>query len=232
MGTNFKNKPPLMLFSGIAAVLNLISSADYILNGLLFNIHNLLSNLFLCAASILILLSSANSSEQKSNTIPFSVLALTATSSLVPFVCQFIFTYIRYTGLYLLVSLVSGVLFVASIILLLLGKPKYYKITVIIGAVINIIVYLFFCIMDLPFYFEYGSVIRLILSIFDYAGTIIFFGVLIVYAMSLSKSENEDQDLLNLNPAKALSLLKERYESGVITEEEYNALRSEILNNL
>lgn len=84
------------------------------------------------------------------------------------------------------------------------------------------------------FIFSTRDIINLILNLFYYIGAPLFFITVLVFGLknSLRPKKAEKNACENLNPIDALRNLKENFEQGKISEEEYNTARASILNKL
>lgn len=141
---------------------------------------------------------------------------------------------------YLISSLLSSAPFVLAIISALKGFSK--KSLTIIAFSVSFIICVFSIIgifLNIGYYLSNELYITLITSLCGILGTISFCISLFLFAMNnriptllTFSSEHENKNPEKMSPEQSLKLIKDKLDCGIISEEEYQAQRADIISKL
>jgi len=145
-------------------------------------------------------------------------------------------------GYYILRELIIAVIRIASIVIALLGALKGFS-----NKILVILPFVFLFLFDLYFvtnyarsiianshtvmlYYNFSALVKYIAEILLHIALFLF--ALLNKLPPLLRGKEADRITRNLPPEQALALLQEKFELGILTEEEYKRQRAEIIDKL
>lgn len=249
---NFKFKKEVTILSWIAMIATVLGNITYFVQynfepetytyELSIHFPSILS-LFLWALTlapcVLLVLYVSKFQDRFHDTIMVSaIFGLLAAIPLLSMIQQVIFGY--YSLEHLLFNLTSVVLFVLSTISVLKGLSK--KKIVIVAIAVSLIIELFSIIgllRSMSWYMTSGRYLNLFVTPIRIIGNIALYVSLLVFslhnrvpAILLVSAEKEKKITEKMLPEQALRVLQEKHELGLISDEEYQEQRAEIISNL
>lgn len=245
---NFKLKTPIIILSIVALVFRIINSityfvyydytkyGEYEINAVFQSFVSLISLIIELAPIVLFLvyIFKFHKDFKAAICVPI-VFGLIAFNPIYNIIGNLIMGYGFYFE-YLISSLLSSAPFVLAIISALKGFSKK-SLTIIAFSVSFIICVLSIISMfsNIGYYLSNELYITLIYSLCGILGTISFYISLFLFAMNNripTLLELKNVNPKKMSPEQSLKLIKERLDCGIISEEEYQAQRADIISKL